>query len=165
MAQRASNQWKTALGSRCSSIEILPFRGAAPVMVCFINRFAVHTCGCCRAMQAKGLFFPLLLAFRHCCNAYFHWCAAARQRKAQGFPVSFPLLTKGPRNLAPEQSQSAWKTSVFKAYGFVPYALRWVFCRKGREFSTLALGRSVPGPRLRTVRAAAPWAAAQGYPR
>ena len=57
------------------------------------------------------------MEFSHCCNAYFRWCISIHQRKVQGFWI---ILSK---ILAPEQSQVALKTLVFKAVGFVPYAL------------------------------------------
>ena len=53
----------------------------------------------------------------NCDNAYFHWCAAARQWKVQNF------RKKKKKNLAPEQSQMALKALLFMAFGFVQYAL------------------------------------------
>ena len=57
------------------------------------------------------------MEFSHCYNVYFHWCVAAHQWKVQGF------LTIFSKNLAPEQSQTALKVLLFKAFGFVEYAL------------------------------------------
>lgn len=57
------------------------------------------------------------MEFSHCCNAYFRWCTSMHQRKVQG------ACMFSPKTLAPEQSQMPLKTLVFKAFGFVQYAL------------------------------------------
>ena len=57
------------------------------------------------------------MEFSHCYNAYFHWCVSTHQEKVQGY------WTISSNNLALEQSRSALKALVFKAFSFVQYAL------------------------------------------
>ena len=58
------------------------------------------------------------MEFSHCCNAYFHWCAAAHQWKVQG------VWTIYSKTLALEQSQMALNALASKAFGFVQYELQ-----------------------------------------